>query len=81
VVQLSPNSNTAVLGPLWSLPATNMKTIAVSPSSFNENYAFPAGKTRVKWTATNEDGASQSCYYYVIVEGEYDEQGWPHNVI
>ncbi|KXJ15373.1 Sushi, von Willebrand factor type A, EGF and pentraxin domain-containing protein 1 [Exaiptasia diaphana] len=68
VVQLPPSSNSFVLGYRWRPPKTNMKKVAVSPTNLNENYAFPAGKTRVKWTATNQDGVSKSCFYYVIVE-------------
>ncbi|KAK3707600.1 hypothetical protein QZH41_017862 [Actinostola sp. cb2023] len=68
VVQLTPASNTAVLGYKWRLPTTNMKTAVVYPSGLNENYAFRAGKTRVTWRATNQDGVSKSCFFYVIVE-------------
>ena len=70
VVDLASDSSTAVLGYKWQLPRSNMEKLVVSPKDLNENYAFPVGKTRVLWTATNANGATKTCFYHVIVNGK-----------
>ncbi|XP_048580608.1 uncharacterized protein LOC5507741 isoform X2 [Nematostella vectensis] len=67
VVDLPATASTVTLGFKWKKPSTNMNQLTVLPSNLDENYPFPAGKTRVMWTATNPDGVSQSCFFYVIV--------------
>ena len=70
-VNLPPNQATYVLGFKWDLPKSNMKNVHVVPDYLNEQYPFPAGKTRVIWTATNENGDLKMCHYYVTVNGEF----------
>ena len=69
-VDLPPSQGTYILGFKWVLPKSNMKNVAVSPSHLSESYPFPAGKTRVTWTATNDNGDLKMCYYYVTVNGQ-----------
>ena len=72
VEELEPDMSTVVLGYKWQLPRTNMKTVTVSPSNYDENYPFPVGKHRVTWIATSDSGRQKSCSFYVTVNGMLD---------
>ena len=70
VEELEPDKSAVVLGYKWQLPRTNMKTMKVSPSNYDENYPFPVGKHRVTWVGTSESGSQISCSFFVRVNGE-----------
>lgn len=67
VEELEPDESTVVLGFKWQLPRTNMKNVTVSPSNYDENYAFPVGKHRVTWIGTSDRGTQKSCSFYITV--------------
>lgn len=69
VEELEPDESTVVLGFKWQLPRTNMKNVTVSPSNYDENYAFPVGKHRVTWIGTSDRGTQKSCSFYITVNG------------
>ena len=70
VEELEPDKSTVVLGYKWQLLRTNMKIVAVSPSSYDENYAFPVGNHRVTWMGTSDSGTQISCSFHITVNGE-----------
>ena len=47
-----------------------MKIVTVSPSNYDENYAFPVGNHRVTWMGTSDSGTQISCSFHVTVNGE-----------
>lgn len=67
--ELEPDKSTVVLGYKWQLPRTNMDSVSVSPSNYDENYAFPVGRHRVTWTGTSESGTHKSCSFHITVNG------------
>ena len=71
VEELEPDKSTVVLGFKWQLPRTNMKTVVVSPSNYDENYPFPVGRHRVTWIGISDSGTQKSCSFYVTVNGEF----------
>ena len=73
VEELQPDASTVVLGFKWQLPRSNLKNVSVSPSNFNENYAFPVGRHRIRWTGISDKGTQKSCSFDVIVNGEDDD--------
>ena len=70
VEELEPDKSTVVLGYKWQLPRTNMKTVTVSPSNYDENYAFPVGNHRVTWMGTSDSGTQISCSFHITVNGK-----------
>ena len=71
VEELEPDKSTVVLGYKWQLPRTNMKTVTVSPSNYDENYPFPVGNHRVTWTGTSDSGTQISCSFHITVNGKH----------
>ncbi|XP_068674496.1 signal peptide, CUB and EGF-like domain-containing protein 1 [Montipora foliosa] len=67
VEELDSDKSTVVLGYKWQLPRTNMKNVTVSPSNYDENYPFPAGKHRVMWTGISDSGSLKSCSFHITV--------------
>ena len=47
-----------------------MKTVTVSPSNYDENYAFPVGNHRVTWMGTSDSGTQISCSFHITVNGK-----------
>ena len=70
VEELEADKSTVVLGYKWQLPRTNMKNVTVSPSNYDENYAFPVGRHRVTWIGTSDSGTQKSCSFHITVNGE-----------
>lgn len=68
---LTADQSSIVLGSRWQHPRTNMKKLTVTPSYLRDTFPFPAGITRVTWTAISDSGEGESCFYYVIVNGRY----------
>ncbi|CAH3028156.1 unnamed protein product [Porites evermanni] len=67
VEELEPNKSTVVLGYKWQLPRTNMDSVSVSPSNYDENYPFPVGRHRVTWTGISDSGTHKSCSFHITV--------------
>ncbi|KAL9973114.1 hypothetical protein ACROYT_G019529 [Oculina patagonica] len=63
---LAPGKSTAVVSDVWKEPTSNVQQITVNPPEISSSYQFPAGQTKVEWTASNSQG-SESCAIYVII--------------
>ena len=66
---LQPDKNTADVSSLWKEPTSNVKQITISPPEISSGYQFPAGETKVEFTATSSAG-STSCAIYVTIVGK-----------
>ena len=69
VEELEPDKSTVVLGYKWQLPRTNMHSVSVSPSNYDENYPLPVGRHRVTWTGISGSGTHKSCSFHITVNG------------
>jgi len=63
---LLPGKSTADVSGVWKEPTSNVQQITISPPEISSSYQFPAGTTKVTWTASNAVG-SESCSIYVII--------------
>jgi hypothetical protein len=72
-IELPAGKSHVALNDQWRLPSSNMETLVVQPGYLSASYEFPAGKTRVTWTAENSAGSKKSCHYHVFVKGKF---GW-----
>lgn len=66
---LAAGKNTANVSGVWKEPTSNVQQITVNPPEISSSYQFPAGQTKVEWTASNSLG-SESCAIYVIISGK-----------
>lgn len=66
---LEPDKNTADVSSVWTEPTSNVKQFTINPPEISSSYQFPAGETKVEWTATTSAG-SASCAIYVTIVGE-----------
>ncbi|XP_020608020.1 sushi, von Willebrand factor type A, EGF and pentraxin domain-containing protein 1-like [Orbicella faveolata] len=64
---LQPSKSTADVSSVWKEPTSNVKQITINPPEISSSYQFPAGETKVEWTATSPAG-SASCAIYVTIE-------------
>ena len=66
---LLPGKSTADVSGVWKEPTSNVQQITISPPEISSSYQFPAGTTKVTWTASNAVG-SENCSIYVIINGK-----------
>jgi len=66
IVDLAAGQKVADVSAKWKDPTYTGDILTVSPSYANAKYQYPAGMTRITWTAKNSAG-TESCSILVIV--------------
>jgi hypothetical protein len=67
VAELPIGSNSMIVAAQWKDPSVNVGKIS---SSHDINFEFPVGITTVTFTATTDDGKSDSCSIRVTILGK-----------
>lgn len=68
IVILSPNQKEVDISAVLKKPSSNVNNIRISPDKYNNHLVFPAGTTKLTFTATNGAGETASCSVDVIVQ-------------